>query len=56
MNEKKFDYSGIPMTEEGVKDWQKSFTDITESIEELYKDERRNKENNRMDKGYFKSV
>ncbi len=33
MSEKKSDYSGTPMTEEGVKDWQKSFEDIEESIE-----------------------
>ena len=28
---------GIPMAEEELKEWQKSFTDIEESIEALYK-------------------
>jgi len=26
---------GIPMTEEALKEWQKAFTDIEESIEEM---------------------
>lgn len=34
---------GEPMTEEALKEWQKAFTDIEESIEEL--DLREEKEN-----------
>ena len=34
---------GIPMTEEALKEWEKAFTDIEESIEEL--DLREEKEN-----------
>lgn len=30
--------SGIPMTEEELKEWEKAFTDIEESIEALYND------------------
>ena len=26
---------GLPMTEEALKEWQKAFTDIEESIEEM---------------------
>ena len=29
--------SGIPMTEEEIADWQKAFTDIEESIEQVMK-------------------
>ena len=38
--------SGIPMSEESLKEWQKVFTDIEESIAGLYKQE---------DKAYNKS-
>ena len=27
--------SGLPLTEEALKEWQKAFTDIEESIEEM---------------------
>lgn len=34
---------GIPMTEDAVKEWEKTFTDMNESIEELYiQDEKKN--------------
>jgi len=35
---------GIPMTEESLKEWQKAFLDIEESIEALYSEkEKRNR-------------
>lgn len=30
-------YAGIPLSEEEYKEWQKAFSDIEESIEALYK-------------------
>ncbi len=33
--EEKTKYSGRPLTEEELKEWQKAFTDIEESIENL---------------------
>lgn len=40
--------SGIPMSEESLKEWQKAFTDIEESIAGLYKEDKKayNKSNN----------
>lgn len=35
---------GIPMTEESLKEWQKTFTDIEESIEALYSEKRKAKQ------------
>lgn len=32
---------GIPMSEESVKEWRKSFSDIEESIEAFYKKEKK---------------
>ena len=34
-DEKVLKRPGIPMTEEALKEWQKAFTDIQESIEEM---------------------
>ena len=34
-------YSGKPMSEEELKDWQKAFTDIEESIAGLYKEDKK---------------
>lgn len=40
---------GIPMTEESLKEWQKSFTDIEESIEAIYSEkEKRNRKYMRL--------
>ncbi len=33
--EEKTKYSGRPLTEEGLKEWQKAFTDIEDCIENL---------------------
>lgn len=38
---------GKPMTEEEIKDWQKGFTDVEDSIAELYKKDKEIK-NERM--------
>lgn len=46
MSDQKTRYSGKPMSEEELKDWQKAFSDIEESIAGLYKQE---------DKAYNKS-
>lgn len=43
------------MTEEGVKDWQNSFTLIEESIKELY-DEKGNKNPTKVAKRTSKSI
>lgn len=32
---------GIPMSEESIKEWRKSFSDIEESIEAFYKKEKK---------------
>lgn len=40
---------GKPMTEEEVKDWQKSFTDVEESINDLYKKGDKNEKTKRND-------
>jgi hypothetical protein len=34
-DEKVLKRPGIPMTEEALKEWQKAFTDIEESIEQM---------------------
>ena len=38
--EEKPKYSGRPLTEEELKDWQKAFTDIEDCIENLEKEEK----------------
>ena len=40
---------GKPMNEEELKDWQKAFTDVEESIAELYKKGDKNENNKRND-------
>lgn len=37
MESTKKKHSGLPMSEESLKLWQKAFSDIDESIEALYK-------------------
>ena len=41
MSDQKTRYSGNPMSEEELKDWQKAFSDIEESIDALYKAEKK---------------
>ena len=41
MSDQKKRYSGKPMSEEELKDWQKAFSDIEESIDALYKSEKK---------------
>lgn len=38
---KESNYSGIPMDEKGIADWQNAFIEIEDSINELYKDEKK---------------
>lgn len=37
MESTKKKHSGLPMSEKSLKEWQKAFSDINESIEALYK-------------------
>lgn len=39
--QKESNYSGIPMDEKGIADWQNAFIEIEDSINELYKDEKK---------------
>lgn len=41
--QKESNYSGIPMDEKGIADWQNAFIEIEDSINELYKDEKKKK-------------
>lgn len=34
---------GIPMNEEQIKDWQKAFSDVIDSINALYKNDKKSK-------------
>lgn len=41
LEQTKSKYAGIPVSEERLKEWRKSFSDVEESIEALYKREER---------------
>ena len=42
MEEEKSKHSGRPLTDEELKEWQKAFTDIEDSIENLEEDKNDN--------------